>query len=212
MNARSCSLRRGARGSLVGLVIAAGLILDPGASTRLNAQPPSQPKGEDRKAESSATRSPRASLHVQQLRTRRARAAYEIARLNHEIARLAVEEYTHGIYVQDLATVDGEVKLAKSDRDRAEDRLDWADRMFKKGYVSRATLVSEQLNAEKAKFALEQAQSKKKVLKDYTRDKTIKELKSEVKEARDDELAKKATWKREEAREADLERQVDDNS
>ncbi len=80
--------------------------------------------------------------------------------------------------------------------------------MFEKGYVSAATKVSEELTLKKARFALEQAQSKKKVLVEYTRDKTIKELQSEVEKARSDELAKKATWELEddqgkEAREAD---------
>ena len=41
-----------------------------------------------------------------------------------------------------------------------------------------------------AQFALEQAQSKRKVLVDYTRSKTIRQLRSEVEKARADELAK----------------------
>ncbi len=85
-------------------------------------------------------------------------------------------EYTEGIYIQDLATVEGEIKLAESDLTRSEDRLDWARRMFDKGYVSMATKVSEELTFKKAQFALEQAQSKLKVLTQYTKEKTIKEL------------------------------------
>ncbi len=66
--------------------------------------------------------------------------------------------------------------------------------MFDKGYVSKAQKISEELNLKKAKFTLEQSQSKRKVLVDYTRGKTIKELQSEVEKARSDELAKKATY------------------
>ena len=80
--------------------------------------------------------------------------------------------------------------------------------MFEKGYVSMATKVSEELTLKKARFALEQAQSKKKVLVDYTKGKTIKELKSEVEKARSDELAKKATWELEVGKEKKLERQI----
>ena len=68
--------------------------------------------------------------------------------------------------------------------------------------------VSEELALKKARFALEQAQSKKKVLVDYTRDKTIKELKSEVEKARSDELAKKATCELETSKEKKLEQQI----
>ena len=68
--------------------------------------------------------------------------------------------------------------------------------------------VSEELTLKKARFALEQAQSKKKVLVEYTKDKTIKELESEVEKARSDELAKKATWELEKSKEKKLERQI----
>ena len=57
-------------------------------------------------------------------------------------------------------------------------------------------------------FSLEQAQSKKNVLVNYTRDKTIIELRSEVEKARSDELAKQANWELERTREAKLARQL----
>ena len=100
----------------------------------------------------------------QKITTKSAEANYENAKLTREVAEIAVVEYDEGIYKQDLATVEGEIKLAESDLSRSEDRLDWAQRMFEKGYVSMATKVSEELTLKKARFALEQAQSKKKVL------------------------------------------------
>ena len=117
-------------------------------------------------------------------------------------------EYEEGIFKQDLATVMGEIKLAESDVSRADDRVEWSQRMYKKGYVSLATRNSELLALQKARFALEQAQTKKKVLEDFTRGKTVKELKSEVEKARSDELAKKATWTLEVTKEKKLERQI----
>ena len=104
--------------------------------------------------------------------------------------------------------VEGEIKLAESDLARSADRVDWAVRMFEKGYVSKAAKVSEELNFKKAKFALEQAESKKKVLVDYTKGKTIKELQSEVEKARSDELAKEQTLQLEKNKEAKLEKQI----
>ena len=74
-------------------------------------------------------------------------------------------EYEEGIFKQEMATVEGEIKLAESELSRAVDRVDWAQRMFVKGYVSMAQKVSEDLALKKARFALEQAQSKKKVLR-----------------------------------------------
>jgi RND family efflux transporter MFP subunit len=144
----------------------------------------------------------------QRITTKSAEANFLNARLTREVAEIAVREYKEGVFVQDKQTVDGEIKLAESDRVRAEDRLDWADRMFKKGYVSKATLVSEQLNFEKAKYTLEQAQSKKNVLLKYTYEKTVKELESDVKKAHSDELAKQATHELEKSKEDKLEKQI----
>jgi RNA polymerase sigma factor (sigma-70 family) len=119
---------------------------------------------------------PRADRRAQELATRKARASYEIARLTRELAEIAVEEYLEVDYPRERATVEGEIKLADSDVARAKDRVRWAESMFKKGYVSRAQLVSEDLAFQKAKFALEQVQGKMKVLEGFTKGKTVKEL------------------------------------
>ncbi len=148
------------------------------------------------------------SLVNQKITTKSAEANYENSRLTREVAEIAVTEYVEGIFVQDEATAKGEIKLAESDLSRSEDRLDWARRMYEKGYVSLAAKVSEELTLKKAVFALEQAQSKLKVLLDYTKAKTIKELQSEVEKARSDELAKKATWELEVSKEKKYEKQI----
>jgi RNA polymerase sigma factor (sigma-70 family) len=150
----------------------------------------------------------RTKLRAQQLATRKARAHYEIARLNREIAEIAVEEYQEVVYARDLATVDGEIKLAESALAGSQDRVDWARRMFKKGYVSQKQNDSEALTLKKSEFALEQAQSKREVLVQYTKSKTIKELRSAVEKARSDELDKEAAWDRERAKEVKLERRL----
>jgi RND family efflux transporter MFP subunit len=144
----------------------------------------------------------------QRITTKSAEANYLNAKLTREVAEIAVTEYVEGVYVQELQSVDGEIALAKSDLVRSQDRQEWAERMYKKGYVSKATKISEDLNLEKAKFALEQAQSKRDVLVKYTRDKTIKELDSEVKKAHSDELAKEATFELEKQKEDKLEKQI----
>ncbi len=149
---------------------------------------------------------PTAKLRAQQLATRKAKAFYEIARLNRELAELNLEEYQEVVYARDLTTVEAEIKLAESDLTRSEDRTDWAKRMFDKKYVSQAQKRSEELNLKKAQFSLEQAQSKRDVLVKYTKGKTIKELRSAVEKARVDELNKEAAWDLERAKEVELSR------
>src|SRR5208337_3901199 len=148
------------------------------------------------------------SLTNQKIATQGAEASFQNAKLTREVAQIAVKEYEEGIFLQDKATCEGEIKLAESDLARSSDRVDWAVRMYEKGYVSKAAKVSEELNFQKAKFALEQAQSKLHVLLDYTKGKTIKELRSEVEKARSDELAKEQTFQLEKTKEAKLVKQI----
>jgi RNA polymerase sigma factor (sigma-70 family) len=155
---------------------------------------------------------PPLTLRAQRVAVRRARAVYEIAKQTRELAEIALEEYEQIIYPQDLATVEGEIKLAESDLSRSRDRLDWAKRMLEKKRIGQAQKISEELNNKKAAFALEQAQSKKHVLDKYTKGKTFKELMSEVEKARSDELAKKATLELENAKEKKLERDLQPKS
>src|SRR5271166_266241 len=149
------------------------------------------------------------SLTNQKIATQGAEASFQNAKLTREVAEIAVKEYEEGIFLQDKATAEGEFKLAESDLARAADRVDWATRMYEKGYVSKAQKVSEELNFQKAKFALEQAESKLHVLLEYTKGKTIKELRSEVEKARSDELAKEQTYSLEKTKEAKLVKQIE---
>ena len=82
----------------------------------------------------------RARWRAQQIVTLGAEAEYQKARLDHQIAELALILYRENTDSQDLATVDGEVSLAESDLRRAEDRLEWAKRMRTKGRVSIAQM------------------------------------------------------------------------
>jgi hypothetical protein len=149
-----------------------------------------------------------AKLRAQQLATRKAKASYEIARLTRELAELELEEYEVVVYPRDLAAVEGEIKLSESDLARDRDRSEWAKRMFDKGYVSEATKSSETLNLQKAQFALEQAESKRKILVDYTKSKTLKQLQSAVKKAHIDERYVEQAWQTEKSKEIELRHQL----
>src|SRR5262249_3974209 len=52
------------------------------------------------------------------------------ARLAREAAVMELNEYKDDRYAQDLAGVEGEIKLAESDLRRQEEKLDWARRIF----------------------------------------------------------------------------------
>jgi RNA polymerase sigma factor (sigma-70 family) len=148
-----------------------------------------------------------ATLKAQQFATRKAKIRYEMAKLTRELNKIAVEEYQDVTYPASLADVEGEIPLAEAELIRAMDRVDHVKRMDEIILLF-IPAVSEELNLKKAQFHLEQAMSKRKVLVDYTRDKNIKELTSEVWKAESDELAKKATWELESLKEKKMEREL----
>ena len=147
-------------------------------------------------------------LADQKRKTQAAEAAYRNAKLTREVAEPTVLEYTEGIHKQDMATVLGELRLAAAELTRVIDRVDWASRMHAKGYTSKAQVDAEDISLQKALVALEQAATKREVLEKYTKEKTIKELKSEVEKARAEELVRKATWELEMAKTKHLERDI----
>jgi len=147
-------------------------------------------------------------LNNQKISTQQAEASYKQVKLTREVAQVAVEEYVKGIFKQEKATADGEIALAKSDLTRAIDRLDWSTRMYDKGYVSLAQNIADKLALERAKFEKEQSETKLDVLLRFTRDKTVKELESDVEKAKADELSKQSTFELERTKEAKLERQI----
>ncbi len=149
------------------------------------------------------------SLTNQKITTQQAEASYKQSLLTREVAEYAVKEYVEGVFKQDYETSRGEIALAKSDLERATDRVDWSGKMLIKGYVSKAASVADQLALEKARFELEQSQTQMDVLLKYTKDKQIKSLSSDVEKARADELSKKSSWNLEQIKEAKLVRQID---
>jgi HlyD family secretion protein len=107
-----------------------------------------------------------------------------------------------------LKAAEGEIALAESDLKRAEDRMEWSNKMYEKEYLSTAQNIADRLSLQKARFALEQAQTKKAVLEKYTYDKSIKELESELKKAHSVEIARKADWEREKQKTRAIRREI----
>jgi RND family efflux transporter MFP subunit len=151
----------------------------------------------------------RDQLVNQEIATKRAEADLEQAKKTLEVAEIAVKEYVEGTFPQDEQSAEGQIKLAEADLIRAQDRLEWSDRMLAIGYVTQTQNQADKLALQKAQFTLRENQTKLEVLRKYTREKQIKELKANVEKARSDELAKKATRNLEMSKELKLRKQIE---
>jgi HlyD family secretion protein len=164
-------------------------------------------------------------LKNQQITVAQAAATSEQAKLTREVAEVALQEYTDAIYKQDQQTLRGEFITAESAIRKAEARLE-RTKLARKlvaeanrtGTKTPAEVViwldiedridAAEMSLMHEKAALELAQSKLNRLMKYTRDRTTKELSSEVEKAKSNELAKKATFSLERDKEAKLVRQI----
>jgi HlyD family secretion protein len=135
-------------------------------------------------------------LAIQEIVVQGAEADAQGARIAREALVMGVVQYAEIRYRDELATITGEIKLAEANLTRAEDRLDWSRRMFEKGYVNLGEKLTNELTLQQARFNFELAQSRRKILIDFTKDKTIKSLKGEIETARGRELAKQAALER----------------
>jgi multidrug resistance efflux pump len=134
--------------------------------------------------------------------------AYRGAKLDREVAEVALTAYVEGEYKLESETVKAEIARATSELKKAEDRLERSNRMYTKGQVSKDQNTADKIGVEKKKFALDKAQTKLNVLERYTRERTIKKLQSEVEKAKGEESLRQATLVREKATEDRLTRQI----
>jgi RND family efflux transporter MFP subunit len=163
----------------------------------------------------------------QKIATQAAEAAFQNARLAREVAQIAVKEYKEGVYLQEMAAIQGGIKLAESalpitqaelERTRrARGRL--SNALSRKEGPSAAGDILAELKLDnridsleqrfmREKLALETAQSKLNLLQQYTKAKTVKDLESKVERELSDEKAKALTYQLEREKEARLEKQI----
>jgi HlyD family secretion protein len=123
-------------------------------------------------------------IYLQVSDERRAESAYHRAIVALEIAETALKEYVATISPREVADANGQIALARSDQERAIDRLEWSRKMDARGQLLNRFNLSDRLSLDRSTFALEQAQTKLEVLRKYTIEKKTKELMSGVEKAR----------------------------
>ena len=94
-------------------------------------------------------------------------------------AKIAVDEFELGTYVQQSQTLEGQVTVALEGLRSAENLYQHTERMARKGYVTGLQRDSQAFAVEKAKLDLANARTAKKVLDAYTFHKTLETLKSQ---------------------------------
>jgi HlyD family secretion protein len=122
-------------------------------------------------------------LRLQQITVLRAKADKLQGDLDLDIAKMAVREFLEGTVQETIEDYEGRIFLARSDLERAADRLAWSRRMNDKGYIPAATVTADAFRKAQMTVSLEQQQGAYQVFKKYTVPKTRLELEGAVKGA-----------------------------
>lgn len=134
--------------------------------------------------DSSALREER---NTEQILVNTAEALVVQSRNIYETALIAKEEYLDGTYIQERQTIEGEIFVAEENLNRAKEYYEYSKRLAAKGYINQLQLEADKFAVDKSLKELGAAQTKLKVLDDYTRAKMLKQLESDI-------ITAKAKW------------------
>lgn len=102
----------------------------------------------------------------------------ETAKKNVTLAELDLRMYKEGLYDQERKAIEGEIKLAEENLKRFMDKYKFTQDMIKKGYATQTELEADRIAVEQGKNVLEVGQEKKRLLKDFTKERQTVEKKA----------------------------------
>ncbi len=149
------------------------------------------------------------TINQQRITFEKARAAKIQAEKNHAAAKLAVDEYLQGTFIQAVQDQDALITIAEENLRSAQNALDHSQRMFRKGYISALDLESQKFSVQRAQLELESARTAKDVLVNFTKEKTVQELTSARDSAEAQMRSEGASFDLEESRLKRLEAQME---
>jgi HlyD family secretion protein len=126
----------------------------------------------------------------------------------YETAVITKQEYLEGTNKQEEQTIQSEVFVAEENLRRAQEYAGYSERLAARGYVTGVQVEADRFAVEKARKELETAQTKLRVLKDYTRAKMIKTLDANIESAQAKQLADENSLKLEQSKLALIEAQI----
>ena len=109
-----------------------------------------------------------------------AQTAIDDAKLAIKLAELDYKKYVEGEFPQQVKEALDEITMAQADITIAKERVDWSTKLEKDGYLTRTELQADELAAKRCDLKLSTAQSKLKVLKEYTYVRTLAELENNL--------------------------------
>lgn len=100
------------------------------------------------------------------------------AELRVKFAQSDYEKYIEGDAPQQINTATNAIIIRREQLQRAKDKLEWTEQLFKKGYASKSEMEADGLSLVQARIAVEQAEEDLRLFKKYDMPKSESRLKS----------------------------------
>lgn len=88
--------------------------------------------------------------------------------VEHMLAKMALEKYQEGDFPQQVRQIEADIALADEEVKRADERLEWSQRLAKEGFLTRTELQADELALQRKRLDLEMAQTRINVLTNFT--------------------------------------------
>jgi HlyD family secretion protein len=100
------------------------------------------------------------------------------AELRVEFAESDYNKYIEGDAPQQINTATNAIIIRKEQLQRAQDKLDWTEQLFKKGYASKSELEADRLSLMQSKISMDQSEEDLRLYRKYDLPKSERRLKS----------------------------------
>ena len=117
-------------------------------------------------------------INQQTIAYERANSTFIQAEEEFAVAGIAVREYVEGTVKQELQVIEANIVIAKENLKSAENNLEYAEKMYRKGYINEDQVATNRFAVERAKLDQQQYQTSRKVLEEFTKEKMTMELES----------------------------------
>ena len=119
-------------------------------------------------------------VRLQKINVERAKADKLQAEMELDVAKISVEEYRNGLAKQQIQSLKGRIALAQTDSSRLAARLEWARKMLDKGYISKSSVMMEEMSLQRSDIALTQAEIQLNTFEKYGLPKHLHQLQTRI--------------------------------
>lgn len=128
---------------------------------------------------------------------------------DYETAIIALKEYKEGTYVQDRLKIDAAIQDKTREWSQAKEFYKYSQMLERKGYLNRVQVEADEAQVAKAAIDKLLAETDMKVLEEFTKEKTIKQLESDIKTTKATYDSKEASHRLDKAELALIKEQIE---